>query len=281
MPSNATESRTGNDASAVARNSIHSRSPTLYKTFLTGLVAALCNLATPCHAAPEEIQVYEDDLIAPGKFGLDVHNNYVISGDSAPSYPGQLPPDHVYRLTPEFYYGLSKTLELGFYVLTTYGSGDNVHTDGAKFRIKYVAPHDTKMGSYWGLNLEVGKTDLRVSELPWNAELKGIFGYRAGPWSFALNPNLDSSLDRAGGPVTVEVDGKIAYSITEKTKVGFESYNELGPLSSLQSLQKNSKALYAVVDHDFGGFDLNAGLGRGLTSDTDRWVVKFIIGTHF
>jgi hypothetical protein len=63
--------------------------------------------------------------------------------------------------------------------------------------------------------------------------------------------------------------------------LGFESYNELGPLSGLQSLQRNSKSLYAVIDHDFGGFDLNAGVGRGLTSDADRWAAKFIIGTHF
>ena len=222
-----------------------------------------------------------DDMSAPGQFGLDVHNNYVISGSSTPSYPGELPTEHVYRLTPEFYYGLSKTLELGFYVLTTDGAGDSVHTDGAKVRLKYVAPHDAEMGFYWGLNLEIGRTDLRVSELPWNAELKAILGYRSGPWSVALNPNLDGSLSKDGGPVTTSLDGKVAYSIAEKTQIGFESYNELGPFSGLQSLQKNSKSLYAVIDHDFGGFDLNAGVGRGLTSDADRWVAKFIVGTHF
>ena len=253
----------------------------LLKAALLSLLAAGSVVALPCVAAPEEIQVYMDDMSAPGQFGLDVHNNYVISGTTTPSYPGELPTEHVYRLTPEFYYGLTKTLELGFYVLTTDGAGDSVHTDGAKVRLKYVAPHDAETGFYWGLNLEIGRTDLRVSELPWNAELKAILGYRSGPWSIALNPNLDGSLSKDGGPVTASLDGKVAYSISEKTQLGFESYNELGPLSGLQSLQKNSKSLYAVVDHDFGGFDLNAGVGRGLTSDADRWVAKFIVGTHF
>jgi hypothetical protein len=32
-----------------------------------------------CEGAPEEIQVYIDDMTTPGHFGLDVHNNFVFS----------------------------------------------------------------------------------------------------------------------------------------------------------------------------------------------------------
>ena len=237
--------------------------------------------SAPCQAAPEEIQVYLDDLSEPGKSGVDVHNNYVVSGTDVPSYPGELPPRHVYRLTPEFYYGLTKTLELGLYVLTTRGPEGSAHLDGGKVRLKYIAPHDSEVGLFWGLNLEVGRTSLRVSELPWNAQLKGILGYRTGPWTIAVNPNLDWSLSKNGGPVTASLDGKVAYAITKETNVGFETYNELGPLSHLQSLSRNSKTLYVVVDQKLGGFDLNAGLGRGVTHEADRWVMKFIIGKHF
>ena len=237
--------------------------------------------AAPCRAASEEIQVYMDDLSAPGQFGLDVHNNFVISGASAPSYPGELPPRHVYRLTPEFYYGLTKTLELGLYVLTTKGPQDNGRIEGGKLRLKYIAPHDTEAGFFWGLNFEAGRTGTRVSETPWNAQLKGIMGYRSGPWTVAVNPNLDWSLSKHSGPVMASMDMKVAYAMTSKTSIGFESYNELGPLSHLQALNRNSKTLYAVIDQKIGGIDINAGLGRGLTDDADRWVLKFIVGTHF
>lgn len=237
--------------------------------------------AAPCRAASEEIQVYTDDLSAPGQFGLDVHNNFVISGADAPTYPGELPPHHVYRLTPEFYYGLTKTLELGLYVLTTKGPQDNGRIEGGKIRLKYIAPHDANAGFFWGLNLEAGRTSKRVSDLPWNAQLKGIMGYRSGPWTIAANPNLDWSLSKHSGPVTASLDMKIAYAMTSKTSIGFESYNELGPLSHLQALDRNSKTLYAVIDQKIGGIDINAGLGRGLTDDADRWVLKFIVGTHF
>ena len=252
--------------------------------FIPALVVgvALGLLATaPCHAASEEIQVYMDDLSAPGHFGLDVHNNFVISGASAPTYPGELPPRHVYRLTPEFYYGLTKTLELGLYVLTTKGPQDNGRVDGGKVRLKYIAPHNADAGFFWGLNLEAGRTSTRVSETPWNAELKGIMGYRSGPWTVAVNPNLDWSLSKHSGPVMASMDVKVAYAMANKTSIGFESYNELGPLSHLQALNRNSKTLYAVIDQEISGIDVNAGLGRGLTNDADRWVLKFIVGTHF
>src|SRR5690348_13748516 len=117
-------------------------------------------------AAPEEIQVYLDDLVGTGNFGTDVHNNYVVSGDRTPPYPGGEAPEHVYRLTPEFYYGLSDTLELGLYFLTTRQPGRDPTFDGRKLRVKFIAPHDWERGACWGANLETGETSLRVSPQP-------------------------------------------------------------------------------------------------------------------
>ena len=220
-------------------------------------------------------------MSTPGHFGVDVHNNYVFSGSDVPTYAGEQPPDHVYRLTPEFYYGLSKTFELGLYVLSTHTASGDSNLDGAKARIKFIAPHDPSAGLFWGANLEVGDTSRRVSETPWNGELKGILGYRVDRWLFAINPNLDWSFSAHGGPMTVDVDFKFAYSVGPKTQIGMESYNDLGPLSGLQPLNQNSKTLYLAIDQDLGKFDLNAGLGRGLTSDSDRWILKLIVGAHF
>src|SRR5579863_8539733 len=56
------------------------------------LVALL--MSAPAQAAPEEIQVYLDDLVGTGNFGMDVHNNYVVSGSETPDYPGGETPDH-------------------------------------------------------------------------------------------------------------------------------------------------------------------------------------------
>jgi len=244
------------------------------------LTVLACWAHTAC-AAPEEIQVYLDDMSAPGKSGVDVHNNYVFQGVKVPGYVGEQPPSHVYRLTPEFYYGLTDTLEAGLYVLTTHPSGGDVHVDGAKVRIKYIAPHDNEQGVFMGANLEVGRTSLRVSPTPWNAELKGILGYRTGPWTIAVNPNVDWSLSPRGGPVTFGIDAKVAYTVNAKTQIGLETYNELGPIAHLDALSANGKYVFAVLDQKFDRFDLNMGLGKGITRDADRWLLKFIVGTHF
>ncbi len=232
-------------------------------------------------AAPEEIQVYLDDLSPPGGFGLDVHNNFVPSGATAPEYPGAEPPSHMYRLTPEFYYGLARDVELGLYVLSTRTPADGAQLDGAKLRIKYVAPNDPARGLFWGANLEFGDTAQRVSQTPVNGELKGILGWRGGPWLLAVNPNVDWSLSARGGPATLDVDFKVARAVSVATQLGLESYNELGPVGALGPLGRNSKTLYAVLDTERDGIDFNAGIGRGLTADSDRWVLKLIVGLHF
>lgn len=249
------------------------------------LIAALLLAVTSnaAWAAPEEIQVYIDDLVGTGKFGTDVHNNYVVSGSSTPDYPGAEAPLHVYRLTPEFYYGLSDALELGLYTLTTTQPGRSPTFDGPKLRVKFIAPHDESQGAFWGANLEIGDTSLRVSPQPWGTELKGIYGYRWSRWLFAVNTNFDWTSTRVfGGPASLDVDTKLAYTMDAGYQLGFESYNELGPLSHLGHLNRNSETLYAVLDTDLGkGMDLNAGIGRGLTTVSDRWIVKFILGFHF
>jgi hypothetical protein len=253
------------------------------KRAAAALTLALAALPGAASAAPEEIQVYLDDLVGTGNFGTDVHNNYVVSGDGMPPYPGGEAPAHVYRLTPEFYYGLSDTLELGLYVLTTRQPGRDPTYDGSKLRVKFIAPHDAEHGAFWGANLEIGDTSLRVSPQPWGTELKGIYGYRWSRWLFATNLNLDwTSNAPFGGPVSLDVDTKLAYLTDAGYQVGFESYNELGQASNPGHFSQDSEMLYAVIDTDLNkSMDLNAGIGRGLTTASDHWVIKFILGFHF
>ena len=251
--------------------------------------ALLCLLSlaalspVPAMAAPEEIQVYIDDLTPPGSFGTDVHNNYVVSGSGTPDYPGGEAPVHLYRLTPEFYYGLSDTLELGLYLLTTRQPGRSFMFDGPKARLKFIAPHDEAQGAFWGLNLEIGKTSLRVSEQPWGTELKGIWGCRWPRWLLAVNADVDWDSSHAfGGASSLGLDTKLAYTTDAGYQAGFELYDELGPLRDIGGLRDRSQTLYAVLDTELGPrLDLDAGIGRGLTSASDRWIMKFILGIHY
>ena len=154
---------------------VTSRPRTAIALALAVATFGLLAIPSPALAAPEEIQVYLDDATAPGKFGLDVHNNVALSGIRDAEYPGARPANHVYRLTPEFYYGIAPGLELGAYLLTARDADGGVHVDGAKMRLKYIAPHDEKQGSFWGVNLEVGLgRGLTSASDPW--VLKAIVG---------------------------------------------------------------------------------------------------------
>lgn len=195
-----------------------------------------------CRAAPSKILAYLDDLRAPGQLGVDVHNDSVFSGRSAPDYPGEQAPAKVYRLTPEFAYGLSKTTELGLYLLSTRDAQAHVHGDAIKGRIKYIAPHASDARPFWGANLEVGRSSLRVSETRWNAEVKGILGYRTGGWTLAVNPNFDWSLSAGGGPVTGDVDIKVDYSLDAKTQVGWKATTNWARPNTYRSPWRTSAA---------------------------------------
>ncbi len=256
------------------------RLPIFFPGFL--VACGFLSLSPPCDAAPEEIQVYMDEMDAPGQFGLDLHNNYVVSGSTVPAYPGAVPPAYLYRFTPEFSYGLTPSLELGAYILSSAGAYSNPSVDGEKVRIKFIAPKSPGQNYFWGANLEVGKVDLAMEQNPWNAELKGIYGFRTGLWTCATNVNIDWSIKGpAPEPFSLEIDTKVAYAVDPAYQLGFESYNAIGPIQQLGPLWDQSETLYAVIDTSIKGWELNFGVGHGLTSVSDHVIVKAIVGVPF
>jgi hypothetical protein len=237
--------------------------------------------APSARGAPEEIQVYLDDLTAPGRFGLDVHNNYAFDSSTMPDYPGARPPDHVYRLTPEFYYGLSASVELGLYVLGAFDRDANPHVDGEKLRIKYAPVRAEPTGIFYGLNVEIGRSGIAVAERPWNIEVKEIVGVRSEHWLAAVNLNEDTSVSPRHGAAALEVDTKLGWRADPKMQFGVELYNEIGSLAHLGYVHESSEMLYGVLDTELGSVDLNLGIGRGLTAGSDGWVAKAIVGFRF
>jgi hypothetical protein len=252
------------------------KSTHLFK-FLICSISLVCALA---HAASEEIQVYTDDKEEAGEMSVDWHNNYVLSGRSTPQYSGEQAPDHIYRLTPEFNFGLTDTLELGVYLLSTRNTQGDWNGDGFKLRLKYIAPHQAE-GMYWGLNFETGHQSIAVSPYSRDAELKAILGWNVGKWNIAMNLNTDAYFNPGSGPATEDFDFKVNYLVGEKTSVGLESYNELGAYNHFDAFNSNSKVIYAVIDSEMLGHEFNAGIGHGMNDQSDQWIVKFIVNTKF
>lgn len=240
--------------------------------------AGLAGMAGRAAAAPEEIQVYEDDLDKPGQYGLDVHLNDVLQNDAPPDYPGEEPSVHRIRVTPEWSYGLTQNIELGLYLpLATYDD-NRFDLGGSKVRIKYIAPHPATQSWYWGANFEIGYQDHLLDNNPWNAELKGIVGWRKGPWDVAFNTNVDFVVSgpQPGEP-TVQLATKVSYKLVPNWAVGFESYDGAGDFHHLGTFPGSGHSIYAAADGTIGLWNLNLGIGRGYSGEPDQWIVKAIV----
>jgi len=249
-------------------------------------LAALClaagtTSACAAKAAPEEIQVYMDEIGPVHAPGLDVHLNYVPRGRVAPDFPGEEASQGRFRITPEWSYALDPDLELGLYLpLAEVTRSGDPEIGGAKVRIKWVAPRPKGQDWFWGLNFEVGRVRRELDNNPWNAELKGIVGVRKGPWTLAANLNVDfvvSGPDQGASP-ELQLALKAAYQVGEHTQLGVESYDGVGTTHRLGRLSQQDHQTYLVIDRGFGRWDLNFGVGYGYGRPEDRWIVKAVVG---
>ena len=63
--------------------------------------------------------------------------------------------------------------------------------------------------------------------------------------------------------------------------MGLEYYADFGAIGHIGKFDDQQHTLFAVTDFKLGVFDVNFGLGYGLTHASDRFVVKTIVGYAF
>lgn len=245
-------------------------------------------VAPAAQAASDEIQVYTEEMDEPGEFGLELHLNYVPKGRREAGYAGEMPSDRRLQITPEFSYGLTRSLEAGLYLPVAVDRDQQLYGNGVRFRLKYIAPREEGAangdggGFFWGVNMEYGFSARRISQSQTGLELRPIIGYRTPNWLVSFNPILDTDLsgnDRY--KPNFEPALKLTRTLREGVAAGFEYYGEYGPTRKLLPEQARTHYLYGVVDVDFKGFDMNFGIGRGLRNAEDEWIIKAIIAFPF
>lgn len=240
------------------------------------LAAAPAAAPVTALAAPEEVQVYRDEVTPWRRFGVEVNQSYVAAGPVEDIGPiGQV---GLYRLTPELNYGLARDWEIGSLVETTLRDrAFDVH--GIKAHVRWIAPRPEDRPWYIGFNGEVGWSDRHLEERPWTLELRAIAGWEGRRWVLAVNPTLETAADGRGGePVAFELQSKIGYRVGGRWLLGLESYNAFGPLARIDPSSRQSQIVYATADTAWRGLDLNLGVGRGLNRDSDGWALKAVVG---
>lgn len=222
---------------------------------------------------PDEIQVYTDDLEHPGERGVELHVNTTPSGRATPEGPGEVPPWHGLRVTPEISWGLGHDADWGLYLPFVRAADGSTFFAGPKLRLKWLPlrPAEGAGGAFAGVNGELAFVQERLEQARRTLEIRPILGYRSPAWLLAVNPIVEVDL---GG----EQKGVAFFSPAAKVSralggyaVGAEYYGELGRVSRFAPRAEQSHTLYLVLDTQ----RVNFGIGRGFEA-ADRWTVKAI-----
>lgn len=242
------------------------------------LVAAPASYA----ALSDEVQVYVDDLNDPGELGLQMHLNHTISGVAQAGYSGETVNTGGTRLTAEFAYGLTPDLEAGAYVPLVIMNPADISLAGLKLRLKWVPikPAEGGSGFFAGLNGELSEVAYRYEQSGRTFELRPLLGWHSQQWLFAVNPVFGFALKKpdAGKAADFAPSFKVARTVAQGISTGPEYYADFGRLSSLSlpPWAQQQHTLYWAIDVDRKPFNINFGIGKGLTSSTDAWTVKLI-----
>jgi len=226
----------------------------------------------------DEIQVYNAEIAKVGQWTFQLHNNYAFIGRKEPDFPGGLIPNHALQGTGEWAWGITDWWEMGFY--TPYAVDQNLtpYSNAAKIRELFVIPNAAERAFFYGVNFEFSYEMPQFSETRWNMEIRPIIGWRKDDYEFIINPIVDLGFGQNGGAEFAPA-ARFARNLGENLAVGVEYYTDLGPLQNWLPFNEQQHNIYAVVDFKIGRFDVNAGVGYGLTPGSDRLMYKMIIGT--
>ena len=240
--------------------------------------AILLATSTISARAIDEIQVYNAEIAKVGQWTFQLHSNYAFIGRKEPDFPGGLIPNHALQGTGEWAYGITDWWEMGFY--TPYAVDQNLtpYSNAAKIRQLFVIPNAAEREFFYGVNFEFSYAMPQFSETRWNMEIRPIVGWRRGDYEFIINPIVDIGFGQ-NGEADFAPCARFARNFGENLAIGLEYYTDLGQLQNWLPFNEQQHNLYAVVDFKIGRFDVNAGVGYGLTPGSDRLMYKMIIGT--
>ena len=246
--------------------------------FLRGIL--MVTLSATAAYATDEIQVYNAEIAAPGQWTIQQHLNYVAKGIAQPDYAGGVISDKSLNGTPELAYGLADWWEVGFYAPFAVQKNNQFLSDSIKLRTLFVTPHADQRDLFYGLNFEISNATPKFSQSRFGLEVRPIIGMRKGDYELIVNPIVDFSFGDYGD-TTFTPAVRFAKRIAPEFYLGAEYYADFGSIGNFSPIEQQQHTIFAVTDFKAGVFDVNLGVGYGLTSGSDRVVFKTIIGYAF
>lgn len=241
----------------------------------TTIAFALFLLATSARAQQGyEFEVYGTGVPAKGTGELELHTNFVASGSQLVDDADGRATHRALRSSLELSTGLASWLEASLYAITYARSGAGVQYVGNRARLTAVAPSKWNLPFDAGLSQEIGYARAGFAENRWGYEIAPIFGKELGRVYLLLNPAFERGLGTGGHQWEFEPRAELSYALRDEESVGLEYYSVLGPVSRLDSRSQQRHQLFATGKTELSsGVEAGLGIGRGLTRNSDRWVI--------
>jgi hypothetical protein len=249
------------------------------------LSLALLWIAAPAARAQDnyEIQVYDAETVLPGHTMVELHSNFTIDGSKS-SVDGLQPTNHAEHETIEITHGWNSWFETGFYIFTSVRNGQGWDWVGDHIRPRARIPESWKWPVDVSLSAEFGYQRRRFSADTWTLELRPIVDKKQGRWYWALNPTLDRSFHGPGvnKGLVFSPNAKVSYDLTPKMAAGLEYYGSVGPVTNFDPVRDQQQQFFPSIDLNLAPqWEVNFGLGVGVTRSTDHLLAKMILGYRF
>jgi len=230
-----------------------------------------------------EIQVYGYETVAPGHTMLELHSNFTIDG-SKQIVDGLSPTNHAVHETIEITHGWTDWFETGFYIFTSARVDQGWQWVGDHIRPRFRIPEKWHWPVGVSLSNEIGYQRRQFSVDTWTWEIRPIIDQQVGRWYWSVNPTLDRSFhgESVHRGVVFSPNFKFSYNFTPKIAGGLEYYGSVGPVTGFDAVSQQQHQVFPAIDLNIAPqWEINFGLGVGLTGATDHLIVKAIIGYRF
>lgn len=230
-----------------------------------------------------EIQVYGSETVDSGRTMVELHSNYTANGFTAAT-DGQLPDNHVVHETVEITHGWTPWFETGFYFFNSIGSGGRTAYVGSHIRPRFAAPLTWNWPVGVSISTEFGFQKKAFSANTSTLEIRPIIDKKWNKLYISINPTLDKSFagpDQDRGFI-FSPNIKGSYDVTKVVALGLEYYGSTGPFFHYDAFQQQMQQLFVATDLNTNpDWEFNGGVGYGFTSNTEKAIIKIIIGRRF
>jgi hypothetical protein len=229
------------------------------------------------------VQVYGSELVAPGATMVETHTNFTVQGSKTVE-DGVWPTEHQLHETLEVTHGFNEWFETGFYLFSSIQKGYGWTWVGSHIRPRVAVPERYHLPVGLSLSTEFGYQRPVYSGDTWTWEIRPIIDKKVGRTYLSFNPTFDKSFRGPEQPrgYAFSPNFKVSVDVTKKVAAGLEYYGAYGPVTGFDPLRDQQQQILPAIDVDFGkNWEFNFGVGWGVTSATDRLLVKMIVGYRF